>query len=106
VSHSFEDLPPPWSGRAPRPPLEVLRAARPRFLLAFAGLVLVSIGLEWWASFRVLGMQLDFVLVRLGRRRSQAAGRSGGGSGPSTGKQQAGSIRSQEMGRESDQGTP
>lgn len=67
-SHLFEDVPPPWSGRAPRPLSVVLAEATPRLLLGLAVLTLVSFVLEWWASFRVLGLQLNFVVMRLGFR--------------------------------------
>lgn len=67
-SHLFEDVPPPWSGAAPRPFRAVVRDASPRLLLGLVGLTLVSFALEWWASFRVLGLQLNFVLMKLGLR--------------------------------------
>jgi hypothetical protein len=68
-SHLFEDVPPPWSGTHPRPFREVLRDATPRVLAGLAMLTLVSFVLEWWASFRVLGMQINFALMQLGLRR-------------------------------------
>lgn len=70
ASHLFEDVPPPWSGPRPRPLRLVLRDATPRLLLGLGMLTLVSFALEWWASFRVLGMQLNFVVMRLGFRRT------------------------------------
>lgn len=68
-SHLFEDVPPPWSGPAPRPFREVMRDATPRVIAGLAMLTLVSFVLEWWASFRVLGMQINFALMELGLRR-------------------------------------
>ena len=70
-SHLFEDVPPPWSGPRPRPLRAVMREATPRLLLGLVVLTLVSFGLEWWASFRVLGLQLNFWMTRLGWRRAQ-----------------------------------
>lgn len=67
-SHLFEPLPPPWSGATPRPLRAVLREATPRLVAGLGMLVLVSFVLEWWASFRVLGLQINFVLMRLGLR--------------------------------------
>jgi uncharacterized membrane protein YGL010W len=67
-SHLFEPVPPPWSGSTPRPLRAVLREATPRLLLGLLALTLVSFALEWWASFRVLGLQINFVLMRAGLR--------------------------------------
>lgn len=69
ASHAFEDLPPPWgSPRGWRPMSAMLREASPRTLAAFGVLILVSFALEWWASFRILGLQLNFLLMRAGLR--------------------------------------
>jgi hypothetical protein len=69
VSHLFEEVPPPWSGhRSWRPLGEVLRAATARTVLGLAGLTLMSFLLEWWASFRILGLQLNFLAMQTGLR--------------------------------------
>jgi uncharacterized membrane protein YGL010W len=68
-SHLFEDVPPPWGApRTWRPLGEVLRGATPGKLLGLMALTLVSFVLEWWASFRILGLQVNFVAMRLGLR--------------------------------------
>jgi uncharacterized membrane protein YGL010W len=68
-SHLFEDLPPPWGAeRTWRPLREVLGKATLGTLLGLAALTLVSFALEWWASFRILGLQVNFFLMRAGLR--------------------------------------
>jgi uncharacterized membrane protein YGL010W len=68
-SHLFEDVPPPWGApRTWRPLREVMREATMRKLAGLAGLTLVSFVLEWWASFRILGLQMNFLAMRAGLR--------------------------------------
>jgi uncharacterized membrane protein YGL010W len=68
-SHLFEDLPPPWGAERTWKPLrEVLRVLTPRMALGLATLVLVSFALEWWASFRILGLQMNFLAMSAGLR--------------------------------------
>ena len=68
-SHLFEDVPPPWGApRTWRPLRDVLREATPRMVFGLLGLTLVSFALEWWASFRILGLQVNFLAMRAGLR--------------------------------------
>lgn len=68
-SHLFEDVPPPWGApRTWRPLREVLREATLSKLAGLCGLTLVSFALEWWASFRILGLQVNFLAMRAGLR--------------------------------------
>jgi hypothetical protein len=68
-SHLAEDVPPPWSHSRRFVPLgQVLRAQPWRATVGMAPLTLMAFVLEWWASYRIFGLQLHFVAMQLGLR--------------------------------------
>lgn len=64
ISHSVEDLPPPWS-RGFRPVLEVLRQASFTQIVSLMLLSSFYFFLELWASPRVWPIQVHSLLLRL-----------------------------------------